>query len=148
MKAHPPHLVRDTIRRRVIYVGDLIDVARVRCRVRRRRTPRMGLNPLVRLVSCRAEVSEREEALCVLVRVRVRERGRAPQARHTARDEVLLIDGEVVARLRRVALLPVGQVQYVRRACEGRGTDQDQTGNLYARKSPAATNSSAEWRLL
>ena len=148
MEAHSPHLACDVVRRRVIHIRDLVDVARVRRGVGIRSTPRMGLDPLVRLVPSRTEVPKREEALRVLVRVRVRKRSRAPQARYTARDEVLLIGGEVVARLGRVALLPGSETQCVRRACESRDTDQDQTGNLYARKSPAATNSSAEWRLL
>ena len=66
----------------------------------------MRLDPLVRLVPGRGEVSEGQQPLGIFIRVRVCEGGRAPQARHAPREQVLLIGGKVVARLGWVALLP------------------------------------------
>ena len=114
-QAQPAHRARD-VAMVVVDIGDVVDVADMPPSVPRAAAPRVRLDPLLLLAARAAArvlgVREGQQPLGVFVRVRVRERARAPEARHAPREEVLLISGKVVARLRRIACLPAGRIPH------------------------------------
>ena len=111
----------------------------------------MRLDPLVRCAAGR--VPKVEQTFGVFVSVGIGERGGSTEAGYATGDEVLLVGGEVITGFGRVPAFPDCGFSSLRqlpvdlgRRRKGGGTYHVQTGNLYERKSPAATNSSASGR--
>ena len=107
----------------------------------------MCLDPLVRCTGGR--VPKVEQTFGVFVSVGVGERGGSTEAGYAAGDEVLLVGGKVITSFGRVPAFPDRGFSSLRQTSRwlgekgGKaGTYHVQTGNLYERKSPAATNSS------